>query len=578
MEEKKEVNDFKKKHFAKLHEKIQSKYDEMQKKLEKSKSVDTLATLKDDYNYKEQRYSSNDNLRESDEYDSVEIDRHSLSRTVIVEEVATRNARFHDVHRAESISESIDDFMIIEREEIEQENNEYNKLFNYSLESIPCTPPPKISIRDRISSKILARRERRKAEKENAMKDSKKKETREKVEKFILSNTTKQDVVKAFKKSKLATLTIALIEASGLETDVSEEKPRFMVCRFRLGAEKYKSKLIKSHNPVVKWQELFNFNMYDENMLEITLWDKDIFIGRTTIDLLEIEKEKTHRMRLDLECETGNAEVFILLTITGIALANTLVDLDDYNETQRRLSALWYHIKNKAGDVGCCSIIVYGAKGLSEVTVHDEKKSEDVGKVSIPLLNINNDEKQWYALKDSTQRERAKGNNPRILLEMKITWSPLRASMRVINPKEEKYLELDDKLQRHIFARNLSRAKAVFSWIMDAFRIVKTLFEWESRKSNVIALLTWLLFCWFFKMWMLPLLLLIPFVWYRPENTIPQLPSHNNDLSGSFSHVPRIHKFTRKIIRPNRIPNNEILDLLSRVPDDETLVSCQINQ
>lgn len=49
---------------------------------------------------------------------------------------------------------------------------------------------------------------------------------------------------------------------------------------FRLGAEKYKSKLIKCHKPVVKWQELFNLNMYDENMLEVTLWDKDIFIGR----------------------------------------------------------------------------------------------------------------------------------------------------------------------------------------------------------------------------------------------------------------------------------------------------------
>lgn len=53
-----------------------------------------------------------------------------------------------------------------------------------------------------------------------------------------------------------------------------------------------------------------------------------------------MDKEKTHRMRLDLECETGNAEVFILLTITGTALVNTLVDLDDYQENQRRLSAV----------------------------------------------------------------------------------------------------------------------------------------------------------------------------------------------------------------------------------------------
>lgn len=32
-------------------------------------------------------------------------------------------------------------------------------------------------------------------------------------------------------------------------------------------------------------------------------------------------------------------------------------------------------------------------------------------------------------------------------------------------------------------------------------------------------------------------------------------------------------KFSHRIIRPNTVPNNEILDLLSRVPDDEELVS-----
>lgn len=60
---------------------------------------------------------------------------------------------------------------------------------------------------------------------------------------------------------------------------------------------------------------------------------------------------------------------------------------------------------------------------LLEVTVHEEKKSEIIGKISIPLLRIKNSEKKWYALKDSTQRERAKGSNPRILLEMRVTWS-----------------------------------------------------------------------------------------------------------------------------------------------------------
>lgn len=34
-----------------------------------------------------------------------------------------------------------------------------------------------------------------------------------------------------------------------------------------------------------------------------------------------------------------------------------------------------------------------------------------------------------------------------------------------------------------------------------------------------------------------------------------------------------VNKFTRKLIRPHAVINNELLDFLSRVPDDETLVS-----
>lgn len=34
-----------------------------------------------------------------------------------------------------------------------------------------------------------------------------------------------------------------------------------------------------------------------------------------------------------------------------------------------------------------------------------------------------------------------------------------------------------------------------------------------------------------------------------------------------------INKFTRKILRPNTIPNNELLDLISRVPDNEEKVN-----
>ena len=33
-----------------------------------------------------------------------------------------------------------------------------------------------------------------------------------------------------------------------------------------------------------------------------------------------------------------------------------------------------------------------------------------------------------------------------------------------------------------------------------------------------------------------------------------------------------VNKFAKKLVRPNYVPNNELLDFLSRVPDDEALM------
>lgn len=49
----------------------------------------------------------------------------------------------------------------------------------------------------------------------------------------------------------------------------------------------------------------------------------------------------------------------------------------------------------------------------------------------------------------------------------------VKAAVRVINPKEVNYLVTGEKLDRHLFARNLSRAKIVYTWIVNAFTIMK---------------------------------------------------------------------------------------------------------
>jgi hypothetical protein len=42
----------------------------------------------------------------------------------------------------------------------------------------------------------------------------------------------------------------------------------------------------------------------------------------------------------------------------------------------------------------------------------------------IPLLRVESGKRKWFSLKDKNMRERARGNNPQILLEMFLFWNP----------------------------------------------------------------------------------------------------------------------------------------------------------
>ncbi|KAM3966295.1 multiple C2 and transmembrane domain-containing protein [Aphomia sociella] len=711
-------------HFARLHEKIQNKYSEMQKRLEKSKSVESLMAITGDPSFNKLKCVSTNDLSEFDNVFFCDQNKENglIRHSLIIEDVNKQDATLEEVtYKEASISLSDSGSLVNEAhyygspEKIEMLTplelsfdflNEIEKGSDENL--TPTTPPPaRVSIRNKIGSRITAVKEKRREEKEKYSKDKKKdtKDTGAGLEKLILSNTIKQDNIRLLKRTKVATVTIALIDVSGLDNlqNNIDEKPRQLCCRFKLGTEKCKSKTVKSLSSEVKWQELFNLNMYEENMLEVTLWDKDFFIGRNIIDLSEMAKEKTNKININLEGEMPKVSIFLLLTITGTPLGSNDFDLSHYQGTNTSLDT----VRNKncyfsgklqnLQEIGWLSIIVYGAKGLVgndcycvlklgnervqtytdyktndpnwikafsfkitdvttilEVMVNDEKKNEEVGCVSIPLLNINNGDKVWYALKDATQREPAKGNDPRILLEMRISYNLIKASLRVLKPREIDYLEVEEKFDRRLFTRNWARTKSIINWILEVFKVIKSSFQWESKKVNTIALIAWLLFHWFYKSWMLPLLFLIPFVYYRPENyylfektkdfrrklwdeendgtkiekeektSIRQKLQSLQDLiqnvqnylekTATFGEriknlfnfsVPflsffaitcilllafvmylipvnylfmawGIRKYTKKILQPNRIPNNELLDLLSRVPNDEIKLNCEL--
>nr|XP_032521790.1 multiple C2 and transmembrane domain-containing protein isoform X2 [Danaus plexippus plexippus] len=555
-------------------------------------------------------------------------------------------------------------------------------------------------------------------------------------EQYLLKNTKLSDVNKRLKAQIWSSVvTIVLVEAKNLPAMDIDTRTSDPYCKFRLGNEKYKSKVVwKTLHP--SWLEQFDLHLYDdqEQILEVTVWDKDKqtkddFLGRCTIDLSTLEREKTHNIWRELE--DGNGQIFLLLTISGTTQSETITDLASYRENPRDIETIenryaWYHLNENSSGVGWLCVKVYGAKGLAaadlggksdpfcvielgnarlqthteyktlnpnwmkiftftvkdissilEITVYDEDhdhKVEFLGKLAIPLLNIRNGEKRWFALKDKKMRARAKGNYPQILLEMNVIWNPLKAAIRVVNPKEAKYMYQEAKFKRQLFIRNVVRLKAIIMWFIEVGKILQNCFEWESRVRSLAGLAVWLAFCYYYQMWMLPFLMLMLFarnwlvytltvalkhfrsnpwecikIFFGSTNGNPLLqPVDDDDLlaeeddeeevdkeekkslkerlqaiqevtqtvQNAIGYVASlgeavknlmnftvpylsyiaiimlfgamfvlyliplryllmawgINKFTRKILRPHTIPNNEVIDLLSRVPDDEILV------
>ncbi|XP_018053591.1 PREDICTED: multiple C2 and transmembrane domain-containing protein 1 isoform X3 [Atta colombica] len=361
-------------------------------------------------------------------------------------------------------------------------------------------------------------------------------------------------------------VTIVLVEAKNLlPMDIDGLSDPYV--KFRLGTEKYKSKVVnKTLNPI--WLEQFDLHLYEDpylgQELEVSVWDRDRshqddLMGKTVIDLATLERETTYRLWRELEDGSGN--IFLLLTISGTTASETISDLAIHEETPIEQAQLVqrYSITNtlqRIRDVGHLTVKVYRAQGLAaadlggksdpfcvlelvnsrlqtqteyktltpnwqkiftfnvkdinsvlEVTVYDEDrdhKVEFLGRVAIPLLKIRNGEKRWYALKDKKLRGRAKGNCPQILLEMTVIWNIFRACIRTLNPKEKKYMEPEVKFKRQVFLRNVLRLKAIIVIFIDIGKYIQSCWEWESKMRSIFALVIFILGCYYFEPYMIP--------------------------------------------------------------------------
>ncbi|XP_054666620.1 multiple C2 and transmembrane domain-containing protein 1 isoform X1 [Grus americana] len=341
--------------------------------------------------------------------------------------------------------------------------------------------------------------------------------------------------------------------------------------KFRLGHQKYKSKIVpKTLNP--QWREQFDFHLYEERggIIDITVWDKDAgkrddFIGRCQVDLSTLSKEQTHKLEMPLE--DGEGCLVLLVTLTASAAVtisdlsiNSLEDQKEREEILKRYSPMMMFRNMK--DVGFLQVKVIRAEALMaadvtgksdpfcvvelnndrllthtvyknlnpewnkiftfnikdihsvlEVTVYDEdrdRSADFLGKVAIPLLSIQNGEQKAYVLKNKQLTGPTKGV---IYLEIDVIFNAVKASIQTLMPKEQKYIEEENRLSKQLLLRNFGRMKRCVMVLISAAYYISSCFDWDSPPRSLAAFVLFLFVVWNFELYMIPLALLLLLAW-----------------------------------------------------------------
>nr|XP_058917426.1 multiple C2 and transmembrane domain-containing protein 1 isoform X3 [Kogia breviceps] len=341
--------------------------------------------------------------------------------------------------------------------------------------------------------------------------------------------------------------------------------------KFRLGHQKYKSKIMpKTLNP--QWREQFDFHLYEERggIIDITAWDRDAgkrddFIGRCQIDLSALSREQTHK--LELQLEEGEGHLVLLVTLTASATVSisdlSIISLEDPKERAEILKRYSpWRIFHNLKDVGFLQVKVIRAEGLMaadvtgksdpfcvvelnndrllthtvyknlnpewnkvftfnikdihsvlEVTVYDEdrdRSADFLGKVAIPLLSIQNGEQKAYVLKNKQLTGPTKGV---IYLEIDVIFNAVKASLRTLIPKEQKYIEEENRLSKQLLLRNFIRMKRCVMVLVNAAYYINSCFDWDSPARSLAAFVLFLFVVWNFELYMIPMALLLLLTW-----------------------------------------------------------------
>ncbi|XP_045022744.1 multiple C2 and transmembrane domain-containing protein 1 isoform X12 [Bubalus bubalis] len=281
--------------------------------------------------------------------------------------------------------------------------------------------------------------------------------------------------------------------------------------KFRLGHQKYKSKIMpKTLNP--QWREQFDFHLYEERggIIDITAWDKDAgkrddFIGRCQIDLSALSREQTHK--LELQLEEGEGHLVLLVTLTASATVsisdlsvNSLEDQKEREEILKRYSPL--RIFHNLKDVGFLQVKVIRAEGLMAADVtgksdpfcvvelnNDRLLTHTVYKNLNPEWNkvFTFNIKDIHSVLEVTVYDEDRDRSADFLGKVAIPLLSVKASLRTLIPKEQKYIEEENRLSKQLLLRNFIRTKRCVMVLVNAAYYVNSCFDWDSPPRSLAA-------------------------------------------------------------------------------------------
>ncbi|XP_043320584.1 multiple C2 and transmembrane domain-containing protein 1 isoform X9 [Cervus canadensis] len=307
--------------------------------------------------------------------------------------------------------------------------------------------------------------------------------------------------------------------------------------KFRLGHQKYKSKIMpKTLNP--QWREQFDFHLYEERggIIDITAWDKDAgkrddFIGRCQIDLSALSREQTHK--LELQLEEGEGHLVLLVTLTASATVsisdlsvNSREDQKEREEILKRYSPL--RIFHNLKDVGFLQVKVIRAEGLMAADVtgksdpfcvvelnNDRLLTHTVYKNLNPEWNkvFTFNIKDIHSVLEVTVYDEDRDRSADFLGKVAIPLLSVKASLRTLIPKEQKYIEEENRLSKQLLLRNFIRTKRCVMVLVNAAYYVNSCFDWDSPPRSLAAFVLFLFVVWNFELYMIPLVLLLLLTW-----------------------------------------------------------------